>query len=628
MTENRKSIRQATEEKNPKSTDHEPSAMSHQRSEALPRVHILPPEIISKIAAGEVIERPASVVKELLENSLDAGTDMIELHLKQAGKTLIRLKDSGAGIASEDLPQVFHRHSTSKISSIDDLFQIRSLGFRGEALYSVAAIADIILRSRTEGQDSGWEIHMRGSEQLDLKPTALARGTEIEVKELFFNTPARRKFLRSNITEMNQILNVFVPYTLLCPRIRFLLTHDGKTQIDLLPEENHVQRISASLNLDSKHLLSTKEDFPDDSLSVHMILGDINIVRSRRDLQFVFVNGRPVQSKAISFHMNNVFRLVLPQGNYPFFALFLDIPPENVDANIHPTKREVKIRDEQNICSLLRRMAERLLMSKGAPKAMTDGEQSSPAASAFKDALSREHRDDLPFEHAPLPDQWDEEKTGGLSPTEQYSFPRESALFAGEHLSGEKRTGLRAKMKGARYIGQFMQKYLFFESGKTMLIVDQHAAQERIAFELLIQQMERGQVEIQHLLSPYLVKLSPQDLLSWESAKDRLELAGFATTLFDEEAVAIHTYPVLLRDPERAVRDILAGGDAARCDHETIARRACRSSVMSGDPLKKEQAVFQKEELISCRDPFTCPHGRPTVIEMTLDHLDKQFLRT
>jgi len=592
------------------------------------RVHMLPPEIISKIAAGEVIDRPASVVKELLENSLDAGTDSIELHLQEAGKTLIRLRDSGSGITQDDLSQVFHRHSTSKITSIDDLFKIRSLGFRGEALYSIAAIADIILRSRTDDQDSGWEIHMRGGEQLGLKPVPLTQGTEIEVKELFFNTPARRKFLHSNITEMNQILNVFVPYTLLYPQVRFLLTRQDKTQIDLLPEEDHVARISASLNLDSKHLLSAKEEFVDDNLSVHMILGDINIVRSRRDMQFVFVNGRPVQSKAISFHMNNVYRLILPQGNYPFFVLFIDIPAENIDANIHPTKREIKINDEQNICSLLRRMAEHVLMSKGGPKVITDGAPAS-TASSLDQALSRDHQNDLPFERSSFADQWTSSPSGeNLSPTEQYSFPREENMFMAQALTGEKRTSLKEKLESARYIGQFMNKYLLFESEKTLLLIDQHAAQERIAFEQLILQMEKGQVEIQHLLSPFLLKLSPQDLLAWEASKEKLEQSGFSTTLFDEEAVAIHTYPVLLKDPERAVRDILCGGDAARCDHEAIARRACRSSVMSGDPMQKEQAAFQRKNLITCRDPFTCPHGRPTVIEMTLDHLDKQFLRT
>jgi len=592
------------------------------------RVRILPPEIISKIAAGEVIERPASVVKELLENSLDAGTDSIELHLQQAGKTMIRLKDSGSGITQDDLSQVFLRHSTSKITSIDDLFRIRSLGFRGEALYSIAAIADIILRSRTDDQDSGWEIHMRGGDKLGLKPVPLAQGTEIEVKELFFNTPARRKFLRSNITEMNQILNVFVPYTLFYPQVRFLLTHQDKTQIDLLPEEDHAARISASLNLNSKHLLSAKEEFPDDNLSVHMILGDINVVRSRRDLQFVFVNGRPVQSKAISFHMNNVYRLILPQGNYPFFVLFIDIPVENIDANIHPTKREIKINDEQNICSLLRRMAEHLLMSKGGPKVIT-GDAPASSASSLDQALSRNHQNDLPFERAAFPEQWTSSATGEvIKPTEQYAFPQGENMLFSQSLTGANRTSLKEKLQGARYIGQFMNKYLLFESEKTLLLIDQHAAQERIVFEQLILQMEKGQVEIQHLLSPYLIKLSPQDLLAWEASKEKLEQSGFSTTLFDEEAVAIHTYPVLLKDPQRAVRDILSGGDAARCDHATIARRACRSSVMAGDPMRKEQAAFQRENLITCRDPFTCPHGRPTVIEMTLDHLDKQFLRT
>ena len=188
------------------------------------KVHILPPEIISKIAAGEVIERPASVVKELIENALDAGTKTIELHLLQAGKTLIRIKDTGVGIDHDDIETIFHRHSTSKIEKADDLFNIHSLGFRGEALYSISSIADVTLRSKTKDQDTGWEIHIRGGERLILRPVSMQTGTEVEIKELFFNTPARRKFLKSNLTEMNHILNIVIPYTLLYPQRRFLLS--------------------------------------------------------------------------------------------------------------------------------------------------------------------------------------------------------------------------------------------------------------------------------------------------------------------------------------------------------------------------------------------------------------------
>ena len=590
-------------------------------------VHILPPEIVSKIAAGEVIERPASVIKELMENSFDAGTQTIELYVEQAGKTLIRLKDSGGGISSDDIEKIFNRHATSKLSQIDDLFNIRSLGFRGEALYSIAAVADVIVKSKTKNADAGREIHVRGGKRLSLKPAGVPDGTEIEVRELFFNTPARRKFLKSNTTEINQILNIFIPYALLFPQIRFHLKHQDKVLLDLPPVKNDRERAGATLNLDAAHILKAHHDQPERELSIKMLLGDMNIVRSRRDMQFVFVNGRPVQSKSISYHMNDVYRLILPPGQVPFFALFINIPPGDVDANIHPTKREVKISDEQDICSLLRRICEKTLMEQGEAKDVTERIEVTGSQKlvnkALREAAPADRLDGVltdSFEAASNPAQ--------RRVSEQYSFPQaDFSPQVSEHLFGAKQDSLKGKLSAGRFIGGFMNKFLLFEAGASMLVIDQHAAQERISFEHLIAQMEKGKVEAQQLLSPYVLRLTPQELLAWEEARDRLATIGFATDQFDPETIAVNTYPVLLKDPEQAVREILSGGDAARCDHETLARRACRASVMAGDPLNAQQAEYMREQLLACKDPFTCPHGRPTVVEIKESFLNKQFLR-
>ena len=610
------------------------------------KVHILPPDIISKIAAGEVIDRPASVVKELMENAIDAKSDSIELTLQQAGKQSIHIKDTGTGIAREDIADIFHRHATSKIATIDDLFNIHSLGFRGEALYSIAAIADIIVRSRTKEQDEGWEIHMRGGKQINLRPTPLNVGAEIEIQELFFNTPARRKFLKSNIAELNQILNVFIPYCLLYPRTRFFLKNQDKILIDLKPQEDYRERMTAVLNLNAGHLLECRHDFPDQNLSLNMILGDINIVRHRRDMQFIFINNRPVQSKNISYHMNNIYRLILPPDNFPCFALFVDLPAEDVDVNIHPAKREVKIKDENKLCSLLRHLCENTLMSAGKPKQAQAATEFSSTQNNdfFKPADPRvinralaqtdqkEHTDTI----IPSPFKWQDaspssgeprQETARRQPTEKYSFPQSDPARVDKTLFAQKNDSLKERLTRARFIGSFMNKFLFFDAGKVLLVVDQHAAQERVTFEMLIQQMENSRIEVQRLLSPYLVALEPRELTTWEEAKNILEEMGFESTQFDDQTIAVHTYPVLIKDVERAVRDILSGGNAARCDHESLARRACRASVMAGDKMDARQAAFQREALIKCRDPFTCPHGRPTVVEMSEGFLDKQFLR-
>ena len=264
------------------------------------KVQILPPEIVSKIAAGEVIERPASVLKELLENSLDAKATSLEIELKKAGKNSLVVKDNGSGIAQDDLEKIFFRHATSKITSLDDLYAIHSLGFRGEALYSIASIADIILRSKTEGQDSGFEIHQRGGKKISLKPVNMSVGTQVEVKELFFNTPARKKFLKADTTEMNQILNIFIPYAILNPKCRFLLTHNDKTLFDLMPDKDLKARAAQVLNLDEKDIIEVERRVPEENLSIRLLLGNINIQRSRRDQQFIFVNGRPVQHRNLA----------------------------------------------------------------------------------------------------------------------------------------------------------------------------------------------------------------------------------------------------------------------------------------------------------------------------------------
>jgi len=580
------------------------------------KIHILPPEIISKIAAGEVIERPASVLKELLENSLDANADSIEVEIKGAGKTAIRVKDNGSGIAQDDLEQICSRHATSKITNIDDLYNINSLGFRGEALYSVSAVADVILSSKAKDQDTGWEIHLRGGQRLNKKPVTMSRGTEILVSELFYNTPARKKFLKSNSAEMNQILDIFTPYTLLYPRISFTIAHNDKTILDLKPAQDHIQRISRALNLEAKHIIEGARDFPQRGLSVHLVLGDINIQRARKDLQFIFVNNRPVQNRTLSFHLNEIYRMLFPPGTYPFFCLYLTMPADQLDVNVHPAKREVKIKDELEIVALLRPFCENLLMTNSQAMQAQENIFPRPAASAAVD------REDIPGSTPEMIKEPSGQKQYNLSLEENI------ILFKTGDVFGQKKESLREKLKNGRYLGNFHKKYLLFESGDSLLVVDQHAAQERITFEKLKTQIENGKVEVEQLISPVLIKLTPAELLLWEENKQTLEKIGFQTSLWDKETLAVHSHPRLIANTEVAARNLINGENIPKLNPETLARRACRSSVMAGFSMNPEQAEYQRSQLLSSQDPFTCPHGRPTVIELPENSLSKQFLRT
>ncbi|MBU1122323.1 MAG: DNA mismatch repair endonuclease MutL [Candidatus Omnitrophota bacterium] len=583
-------------------------------------VHILPDDVISKIAAGEVIERPASVVKELIENSLDAGSNSIELHIKGVGKNLIHIKDTGTGIAHDDIEKIFLRHSTSKISNVADLYSINSLGFRGEALYSIAAIADVTLRSKTANSDTGWQIHLRGGKKEQIRPINMGVGTEIEIRELFFNTPARKKFLKSNSTELNQILTIFIPYTILHYNRGFLLTHNDRTLLDLGATNNITSRICKVLNLKEKHLITSQQTIPEKNITTKLYLGDINIQRARKDMQFIFVNNRPVANRAINFNINQAYRRLMPRETYPFFLVNLTVPKEDVDVNAHPTKKEVKIKDEYSITSLLRALCEKTIMS-------------GSAAKQIKEIPVTEFslQEDAPGEYSGFASVTRPAPTPLEETTKQYVLG--DAVFVPTNIVKEENifikpaNTLKNNLSTAAYIGAFMKKYLLFQTKNSLLIIDQHAAQERITYKQLINQIAAGKVEVQHLLAPILIKPSPQEMLVWEVIKDKLEDLGLSTTLWDNETLALHTHPNLIPNPKIAIGNLLAGEELRRFDTETLARRACRNSLMTGYEFDAQQANYLRNQLLKCDTPFTCPHGRPTVIEMEEKILNKQFLR-
>jgi len=564
------------------------------------KVNILPPDVIAKIAAGEAVDRPASVVKELLENALDAGATSIEIHLKDAGRELIHIKDNGSGIEHGDLKNIFQRHATSKIAAIEDLEKLHSMGFRGEALYSIAAVSDVTLTTRVS-KEEGWNIHIRGGVRQKLEPAALSHaGTDIKIAELFFNTPARRKFLKNNASELHQVLNIVLPYTLIYPHIRFVLDHAGKGLLDLRPAPSRLDRTAAALNIKMDQLLESDQEFVEDKIRVKMILGNINIQRPRRDLQFIYINDRPVESRNLSFNLNDVYKLILPPGVYGAFIVNITMDPANVDVNIHPTKREVRIKDEAMLIRILRRMAEYQLMQKGTPKHMST-QSGLPADQLIYAPGQFQARFD------PIP--------------ASQEMPLEFQLF------GEDNT-LRSKFTRARYVGSFLQKFLIFEADESLLIVDQHAAQERIMFEKFKDQIDNAAIESQPLLTPLLLKLTPQEKIVWGELQEKLTDAGIETNQFDDDTIAVQTQPLLLKNIENVVRTLLAGADAPRMDHAALARRACKASIVAGDKLDITQADHQRKQLLECKDPFTCPHGRPTLIEVTQDFLDRQFLRT
>ncbi|MDD5071085.1 MAG: DNA mismatch repair endonuclease MutL, partial [Candidatus Omnitrophica bacterium] len=529
-------------------------------------VKVLPEDLISKIAAGEVIERPASVIKELIENSFDAESKTLEINIEGSGKKSITIKDDGCGIFSQDLETIFLRHATSKIKDYNDLFSIKSLGFRGEALYSIAAISDLTLTSRHRDSQDAWQIHLRGGNKKSIHPVNMSQGTKIEIKELFFNTPARRKFLKSDTTELHQIVNTITPYTILFPQIKFFLTHYKKMIIDLPTASSRLKRIAKVLNLDPNHILETETITLDDNTRLKLYLSDINIQRARKDMQFIFVNNRPVQNHLISYHINQAYRAILPPEIFPFFAIFIDIAFDNIDVNIHPTKREVKIKNDFQIINSLRSISEENLIRFSKPKQIfTPGgnftNENPPLLDSVGETQGLE-RDNT--------SQKISQDTNKLFAS--FDFNSQSTVFQNYKTVSDK--SLKQQLKEAKYIGQFNRKYLFFESSESLLVIDQHAAQERITYETLITQIEISTPQIQRLLTPILLNASAQELIVWENQKEELEKFGFSTTLFDENTIALHSHPILIKDPKIGLRNLLSlDGENRRFDLDSLARR-------------------------------------------------------
>ena len=556
----------------------------------------LPDNIVRKIAAGEVVERPASVLKELVENSIDAGARTIDIVLEKAGKKLIRVRDDGTGIEKDDLERAFRRHSTSKIAGAEDLQRIATLGFRGEALFSIGSVADVLLRSITPGNDTGRQIHVRGGETLGCEPVAMNAGTDIEVRELFFNTPARRKFMKSDATEMRRHVETVISYSLVHTELDFSVTHNGRNVFRAARGSTLRERIAAILRLPEKHLLETCADLPGDTGSVRLVLGDMNVQRARKDMQYMFVNDRPVQSRGIAGALNRAFRSVVPPNVFPFFAVYVHLPAEEIDVNIHPTKRDVKIRNEHVLCNFLRKIAESALLERGSVKQVTS------------------------FIEAPPPAEF----SGQDPPRVEESGARygQATIFESEDTGG-----LRPKLADAAYIGVFLNKYLIFGTISSLLLIDQHAAHERITYEDLRSQMEEGAVETQLLLTPLTLALTDAEFPLWEEGRQKLEEMGFSTTRWDEETIAIHSYPQVIHKPAAALRSVFSGGPISKYDNDLLARRACRQSVTAGDVMNRAEAERLRDLLLACDDPFTCPHGRPTVVEMSERFLNRQFLR-
>lgn len=613
-----------------------------------PRPHIrpLPERLINKIAAGEVVERPASVVKELVENSLDAGATRIEIIIEKSGTRLIKIVDNGCGIPEDQIEIAFSRHATSKLSELRDLDRIMSYGFRGEALPSIASVSRMRMVSRSEDAQSGIEIIYEGGVLQSKKPVAAAPGTIIEVENLFFNTPARRKFLKAETTEARHISRTAMALALGRHDVGFTYSLNGRRVFVLPPEAGLRERVPALLAPGKKFVAVSGELGP---VTINGFISPPDLAQSNRYGQFIFVNGRYIQSTVLSHAFAAGYGELLPRGNFPIGALLLTVEPTEIDVNVHPAKTEIRLSREREIHDAVYRLVKEALRTEGIIPAMeiSSGQSSAPFARdwpAHNAAPPASGSNRIPGMAPPSVADTDmlRELYGAPSRAEMTSEDRvvQVDTSTGEIVSerpAEKpapHITIPGEPGALRLIGRLGDLYLLFQSGNDLMVVDQHTAHERVLFEEMMRRMDRQGAVAQQLLMPVNVELNPEQMAVFDEAKATLTLGGFGIEEFGGCTLKIEAVPAVLsrRSPEKAVRAVLddvaslkkSGYDLRKAVAQSI---ACRSAVMAGDRLNDREAEGLAEALLRCENAFSCPHGRPTFVRISREHLDRQFGR-
>ena len=587
-------------------------------------IHILPDEVASQIAAGEVVERPASVVKELLENALDAGAQHITIAVEGAGKRLIEIADDGAGIAAEELPLAVLRHATSKLDSADDLFRVQTLGFRGEALASIGSVSHLTITSRPRDAEIGAQLRVDGGHTADPQPVGAPAGTVIRVEDLFFNVPARLKFLKSDRTERRHIDTLVMRYALAYPQVRFQLRQEGRTSLQTSGKGDRREVLAALYGVDiAKQMIEVF--FDDDAIAIGGFTSPTTLTRSNRREIVFFVNGRPVQDVALTTALVQAYHTMLMVGRYPMAALFLEIPPEMVDVNVHPTKAEVRFRDRNTIFRSVGRAVRRaLLANTSIPEVDRLGAQMRWRPTWGGNTPQQV---DPAWNMSAAPIEGTETPIGADDPSDDGQLQAVPAPDGQQPLP-------KTDMPLLRLVGQIGLTYLVAEGPDGLYLIDQHAAHERVLFEKFMRQRSET-VPSQVLLEPVTVDLSPASARLLEEQIPVIQDLGFQVESFGRGTFLVRAIPTLLANlnPAAALQVLVEDfeGDEtpleAEIEAKIIARVCKRAAVKAGQALSPEEQLSLLRDLEACDSPRTCPHGRPTMIHLSVDLLERQFGR-
>ena len=627
----------------------------------------LSPSVVNKIAAGEVIERPASLVKELLENAVDAGATRIDVTVLQGGVELVRVVDNGCGISAGQLPLAVAAHATSKICDADDLFRVGTLGFRGEALASIAEVSKLVLRSRPADSEAGAEIIVNGGNVQPVAPCGCGVGTAIEVHNLFFNTPVRRRFLRTPQTEMGHAAEAFTRIALANTNIHFTLRSQEKIVYDLPPAADWTQRIAAFFGGDLADALIPVES-ADGDVRLTGFVAHPSHTRSHPRMQYLFLNGRAIRDRSLQHALSEAYRGLVLSGRYSVCFLRIAMPPESIDVNVHPTKQEVRFQDSGRLYSqLLGTIRTKFLtvdltakLRAGAPgsAAFASAGVSDPTA-AIDEQIAAAQREELmawakgtepgikgQVSEAVSIDRWTH---GERKPLELVRIDR--PMPAQPQLrTSDVRPAVPPQLKqyqpqtNAPAMGhspvpamQVHNRYLIAESEDGVVVIDQHALHERILYEQLRERVLAGTLETQRLLVPEAVDLSPAEAATALANQELLAQLGMEVSAFGGDTLLVTTYPAMLANfrPAEVLHDLaerlLAGGktpDRRDLLDELLHMISCKAAIKAGDRLSPEEVAALVELRHLAQDSHHCPHGRPTALVFTREELDRQFLRT
>lgn len=622
--------------------------------------------VAAQIAAGEVVERPSSVVKELLENALDAGANFITVEIDSSGSRLLRISDNGYGIPAEEIELALERHATSKISRVDDIYALSTLGFRGEALHSIASVSRLTLTSRHRNFEMGARIMVEGGIVKDVRGVGAPVGTVVEVADLFYNVPARRKFLKSESTERRHITTVVTEYAMAYPDVRFQLLTGGRESFHSPGSGDIADVIVSSLGLDVfremvevSPLPPHRPDLP--PIEVYGFSSVPSYTRSNRSQIILFVNGRSITDQRITYAVVQAYHTLIPSGRYPSAVLLIQVPPNEVDVNVHPTKAEVRFRSPDAVFSAVQRAVRRAVIDQSnAPGlgGITEDSLSNYAMPPRVEPQIANHRprptdaNQLAFDldvqspgrfskEIPQPDSNQDESEAFYPHYEMPSPPhlrteRRVVEDPTELPEGAGRPQRPRTLPILRAVGQINAMYIVAEGPSGMYLVDQHAAHERILFEQFLAAFKSRTVAVQQTLDTVVVSLSPLQMNLVEEFEPLLADVGFTIEPFGANDICIRTVPAILadRNPSDVLNLLLQdiesrNAPGALTIEDKILRRVCKSAaVKAGQVLSHKEMDALLRQLERCENPHTCPHGRPTMIHLSTNQLEKEFGRT